>query len=38
VANPDRYTLTFYRSDITKNALTPIQVAWAGYRWAVIPG
>jgi hypothetical protein len=35
VGNLDKFTLTFYRSDLTKNALTPIQVTWAGYRWSV---
>jgi hypothetical protein len=35
VGNPDKFTLTFYRSDVTKDALTPILVRWAGYRWAV---
>jgi hypothetical protein len=34
--NPALETLTFYRTDITKNALPPIPVAWAGYRWSVI--
>jgi hypothetical protein len=38
VANPDKFTLTFYRNDITKNALTPIAVTWASYRWSVDRG
>jgi hypothetical protein len=38
IGDLDRYTLTFYRSDLTKNALTAIPVTWAGYRWSVNRG
>ncbi len=31
----DTETLTFYKSDITKDALPTFTVTWAGFRWSV---
>lgn len=36
-ASPRHVRLVFYVSDVTKDALPPIIVTWAQYRWTVTP-